>query len=442
MQKLKLSFLIVALILVTNISNSQWFPQNSGTNLTLNDIFFINTSTGFAVGDSAIIIKTTNGGANWFTVLQPSQAELFTIKFINSSTGWAGGGKPTGILNAVRTKAYYTTDGGNTWLSPFPMGYLISSWRFLNVKIIDLDKVFFTAGQCIDNVCDGSIVKTTNRGLNWTSVTNISGYYTGFSWINNQTGWAATNFWNDVFPYSVGKVTKTTNGGQNWIAIHSDTAATSPFYLSFADIQFFDVNTGYLLKDFSQSTQICISNNGGNNWSVIESAAQRYYDFFFLNKDTGWISGNQGVIKRTNNGGQNWNQQVTNVSGIIRKIFLVDAFFGWALSGSTILHTTNGGIMEVKVISTNTPDEFRLLQNFPNPFNPTTTIRYDIKAKGNVELKIFDLLGREITTLVNENQTPGTYEVVFDASSLPSGVYFYKLHAGDFVETRKMMLLK
>ena len=98
--------------------------------------------------------------------------------------------------------------------------------------------------------------------------------------------------------------------------------------------------------------------------------------------------------------------------------------------------------MNVKLISSNTPDNYNLFQNFPNPFNPTTIIRYDIKTKGDVELKVFDLLGREITTLVNENQTPGTYEVVFDATSLPSGVYFYQLKAGDFIETKKMVVLK
>jgi len=83
-----------------------------------------------------------------------------------------------------------------------------------------------------------------------------------------------------------------------------------------------------------------------------------------------------------------------------------------------------------------------LEQNYPNPFNPTTKINYSIKEKGNVELKIFDLLGSEIVTLVNEEKAPGNYEVFFDASNLSSGVYLYTIKAGSFVQTRKMLLMK
>ena len=82
------------------------------------------------------------------------------------------------------------------------------------------------------------------------------------------------------------------------------------------------------------------------------------------------------------------------------------------------------------------------LSNYPNPFNPTTKINYSTKEKGNVELKIFDLLGSEIATLVNEEKTPGNYEVFFDASNLSSGVYLYTIKAGSFVQTRKMLLMK
>ena len=85
---------------------------------------------------------------------------------------------------------------------------------------------------------------------------------------------------------------------------------------------------------------------------------------------------------------------------------------------------------------------FKLYQNYPNPFNPSTKINYSIKEKSNVELKIFDLLGSEIATLVNEEKSPGNYEVSFDASFLSSGVYLYTIKAGSFVQTRKMLLMK
>ena len=442
MQKLKLLFLVVTLLVVTNISNSQWFQQYNNPNIKLNDIFFINSSTGFAVGDSAIIIKTTNGGANWFTVKPPGYGELFTIKFINANTGWAGGGKHV-VMNMYKTQAFYTTDGGNTWTNPFPP-YFASEWLFRDVKLIDLDNVFFTSGQCYDNVCAGDIVKTSNRGQNWTSVTNVHGYYKGFNWINNQTGWAVTNFWNDI-PPAYAHVLKTTNSGQNWNIIYTEVDSISGLDLSFDAIQFLDANNGYLLKMRPIGVgKFQKSSNSGYGWVPVDSSSQRYWDMFFININTGWISesyGAQDFIMKTTNGGVNWYQQYSG-TGIVRKIFFTDANYGWALSGSTILHTTNGGVMGVKVVSNNTPNEFHLFQNHPNPFNPTTTIRYDIKTKSKVELKVFDLLGREITTLVNENQTPATYEVVFDATSLPSGVYFCILKAGDFVDSKKMILLK
>jgi len=88
------------------------------------------------------------------------------------------------------------------------------------------------------------------------------------------------------------------------------------------------------------------------------------------------------------------------------------------------------------------PDKFCLYQNYPQPFNPSTTIKYQIPGASFVSLKVFDALGREFVTLVNEEKTAGNYEVEFDGSGLTSGVYFYQLVAGDFLETKKMVLIK
>jgi len=92
-------------------------------------------------------------------------------------------------------------------------------------------------------------------------------------------------------------------------------------------------------------------------------------------------------------------------------------------------------------------DEFKLYQNYPNPFNPTTKIRYSIPSETTrrvvfTTLKVCDILGNEITTLVNEEKPAGSYEVEFNATSLPSGIYFYQLKAGSFINTKKMILLK
>ncbi|MCL4279869.1 MAG: T9SS type A sorting domain-containing protein, partial [Ignavibacteriaceae bacterium] len=85
---------------------------------------------------------------------------------------------------------------------------------------------------------------------------------------------------------------------------------------------------------------------------------------------------------------------------------------------------------------------YSLSQNYPNPFNPTTTISYSIKSPGLVSLKVYDILGTEVASLVNENQEAGNYSVEFNAYNLTSGIYFYTLTSGNFVETKKLILLK
>ena len=98
--------------------------------------------------------------------------------------------------------------------------------------------------------------------------------------------------------------------------------------------------------------------------------------------------------------------------------------------------------LSVDQIKSLTPENFELAQNYPNPFNPVTTIQYSIPQRSNVTLKVYDVLGNEIAALVNEEKLAGVYEVDFNASNLSSGVYFYKLQGGSFVETKKMILLR
>jgi len=88
------------------------------------------------------------------------------------------------------------------------------------------------------------------------------------------------------------------------------------------------------------------------------------------------------------------------------------------------------------------PSTFQLNQNYPNPFNPSTTIRFEIADEANASLRVFNILGQEVATLVNEKLNPGRYERSFDGKGLASGVYFYRLQAGAFVQTRKLLLLK
>ena len=116
---------------------------------------------------------------------------------------------------------------------------------------------------------------------------------------------------------------------------------------------------------------------------------------------------------------------------------------GWAVGyNGVILKTTTGGVTNVQNISSEIPTAFSLSQNYPNPFNPRTVVSFQLSVVSNVVLKVYDVQGCEVQTLVNQKLQPGTYEATIDGSLLSSGVYFYKLVTDGFSETKRMVLIK
>jgi hypothetical protein len=131
-----------------------------------------------------------------------------------------------------------------------------------------------------------------------------------------------------------------------------------------------------------------------------------------------------------------------NITTDLYSAWFVNSNTGFAVGqNGVVLKTTSSGI-GIKKISTEIPDRFSLSQNYPNPFNPATNLRFEVTETGIVTLKIYDVLGREVTTLVNEQLEPGTYEVYWDASVYNGGVYFYSLASENYSQARKMILLK
>ncbi|MGA2667653.1 MAG: T9SS type A sorting domain-containing protein [Ignavibacteria bacterium] len=169
---------------------------------------------------------------------------------------------------------------------------------------------------------------------------------------------------------------------------------------------------------------------------------------YFVNAATGWAIGGNGTILSTSNGGANWTAQTSGTAFWLFSVNFPNTTNGWAVGiFGTILKTTNGGITFIKPISTELPDKIQLFQNYPNPFNPVTKIKFDITSDmkyqtANVKIIIYDVLGKEVSILVNEQLKPGTYETSIDGSKLSSGVYFYKLITKEFSETRRMLLVK
>jgi len=134
-----------------------------------------------------------------------------------------------------------------------------------------------------------------------------------------------------------------------------------------------------------------------------------------------------------------WGEQIADKFGIIFNYSESPVRY---LTGAIINGKNYGTIVGVKNYKSSLPNKVSLSNNYPNPFNPATTINYQIPKASNVQIKVYDVLGKEVAELVNEKKEPGRYNVQFDASNLPSGLYFYRMQAGKFSEVRKMLLMK
>jgi hypothetical protein len=148
-------------------------------------------------------------------------------------------------------------------------------------------------------------------------------------------------------------------------------------------------------------------------------------------------------ILKTYNGGLNWGYQLDSVGSY--KFSFIDSLRGWK-GDFGIAKTTNGGgtLIYSGFINTGNeiPVDFTLHQNYPNPFNPATTINLDVPKSSEVNLVICDMLGRELYTIANQFLKTGSYSFTWDARNYSSGIYFYRLTAGSFLQTRKMVLIK
>ena len=217
------------------------------------------------------------------------------------------------------------------------------------------------------------------------------------------------------------------------------------------DVTFTNMNHGIIV---GVNGTILITTNGGATWTIqLTSITDRLIEVTFTDSANGIVVGYNTILK-TEDGGITWIPQEVITSNLLYSVSFTDVNNGWIVGArGTILHTTNGGVtfIEDEEDYFAQPKEFLLQQNYPNPFNPSTSIQYAISSTQFVTLKVYDLLGREVATLVNEEKPAGSYNAQFTISNLPagrqgvqlsSGIYFYKLQAGDFIETKKMILLK
>jgi photosystem II stability/assembly factor-like uncharacterized protein len=425
----KLIFLMVAVMLFASQINSQWVVQTIPTTLTLYNIHFLNSQTGYIAGSTGKILKTTNGGVNWVIQTTPTVLEINNVYFLDENTGFAvcGDYQPSNAGAILKT-----TNGGTNWISKFSSNRIClrQAIHFVN------SSTGFVGGW---SNADSAVYRTTNGGENW-QLANVPTVYgiDKFNFIDANTGWGVG------YDGSAKCVIKTTNGGANWTKIYNTT--TVGMLMS---LQFVYANTGWVVG-ISTSNQSLIrkTTDGGFNWvDQINQHPSNWelYNIDMINANTGYIVGDVGQIVKTTNGGTNWRAQVNPSPG--NSLYAVEfngSDTGWIVGDQGRLYkTVNGGEpVSVQNISSEVPSAFSLKQNYPNPFNNTSNLKFEIAKLSDVKIIVYNIMGKEVQMLVNERLPPGTYETSFNGSLLNSGVYFYRLTAGDFTQTKKMFMIK
>ncbi|RPI19765.1 MAG: T9SS C-terminal target domain-containing protein [Ignavibacteriae bacterium] len=409
--KIKITALIFSSCLLTFInynsySQSGWVNCTPETNAPyFCSVSFINDNTGYVLNMVGDVFKTTNGGNNWISIQSIYPRDVWDIEFIDEDTGFICGDYYCSILK--------TTNGGINWE--------VKKLTYLYLYDIKFVNTFtgFAVGET------SNILKSTNCGENWFSLNGPSGYYYSISTIDT------SNLY--VCGY---QVIYSSNNGNDWRVIGNNSGP-------YSSLCFVNLNTGVVTNYFGNLNIIEKTTNLGNSWISIDSDTLSCTNVTFVNSTTGFICGQNGLILKTTNIGNNWNKQVTNIVNRLWKIKFTSQNTGYCVGEGIVLKTTTGGEpIGIKPISEEIPASFELFQNYPNPFNPKTKIKFELPIKEKVELKIFDILGKEITTLVNGEMEKDYHEFLFDGSNLSSGIYFYRIKTDNFVESKKMLLIK
>ena len=423
-------------------------------------IRFMNSTKGFLASEDFWV--TTNGGGEWTRVSKSIKGNLRKVDFVSQNLG----------IGIGDNSIYKTIDGGFSWTTV----YQSPTQFFSGLDMLDSLNVWITTYD--------SLYQSTDGGNSWSSLQldNQIEWIRGIQFLDSSTGIAFEVRKNDTtFNYV------TTDGGNTW---NKHTINDNQFFPSFTKMRFTDPRHVW----FSNQYGSWLSTDTAKTWTLfpIDGA---YSVFDFVDSSTGWVSIWGGQFKKiamTTNGGTSWQLvdrpyasqpedmlsyrngsyyggvflYVAGFDGSLTKfrqgdsyVYDIPTYTGNTLrsfstyregnvlhmwvagDGMIVLHET----AVVTGIEEGTQEQmfsFALAQNYPNPFNPVTNISYSIPNRLFVSLTVYDLLGRDVATLVSEEMPAGLHEVNWNASVLPSGVYIYRLRAGSFSESKKIILLR
>lgn len=408
------------------------------------------------------LYRSTDGGANWkglplafpnVTMMKENaKKELFVA---------SGGSAYQGL--------YRSTDGG-------------TSWKFLNTSVVGVPSVGFYGDTILvgDNYYNATLFRSIDNGATFKSVTGISvlsGYINAVIGTTYRSIIAGTStgifrstdhgkVWKQVSTtpatvlqqlpngtmyafrtFSGSGIFRSVDSGSTWTELKNGMGNTLVHSLAFAP-------NGNLFS--GSDAGLFRSTNNGDAWVRIDTQNVKPYGIYVTVNGDGTLffggakNGVNSECYRSSDNGASWTNITNNITTIdnqatFRTLFTASNGMLFAGTSSGLFRSTQK-TTDVAVSSSIAPNIFGLDQNYPNPFNPTTAIKYhvgtDARPSSNVVLKVYDQLGREVATLVNEVKAPGTYTARFDASHLSSGVYLYSLRTGNTVSSRRMLLLK
>lgn len=400
-----------------------------------------------------------------------SAQQLGYMYFLSEDIGWIQ--TIDSVYNAVNS--FRTTNGGRTW-TQLDLLYNYVSIDFVNDHIGFLLSLKYRGGDWRGRGAGITLFKTIDKGATWKLIADSLKPFIRVKFIDEMNAYAITNE----------GIYKTTDSGKNWYKVKDG-----------GFLYEFDVITKYKVIAIDVDNRVAyITNNGGVSWEKKSFINNPYY-IQFTDSLNGFVttsandpqSGNHTGIRHTTDGGETWNYIFTglygpfsmkdSLNGIMHTgsgywltndgfksytfklanlktkdffFYSCEAFYACGDSGYFAKSTDCGDTWTEIPFNVLNPTglnespsiiaKYSLSQNYPNPFNPSTKIKYSIAGTQMVTLRVYDILGNEVTSLVNEIKQPGTYEVTFDGAKLSSGIYFYKLTSGPFTQTRKFVLLK